>query len=100
MPSTSSSSYLRHGYLGEAAHYGAGASHGGSRFLNYVPDVWGRMGTQRGEEETMPSLPVLYLSLLFVTSTQALCKMALESLDLVFGQTKAATREPQFYLKY
>lgn len=27
----------------------AGASHGGSRFLNYGPDVWGRMGTQRGE---------------------------------------------------
>lgn len=48
LPSTSSSSYLRHGYLGEAAHYGAGASHGGSRFLNYEPDVWGRMGTQRG----------------------------------------------------
>lgn len=48
----------------------------------------------------MPSLPVLYLLLLFVTSTQALWKMALESLDLVFGQTKAAKWEPQFYLKY
>lgn len=49
----------------------------------------------------MPSLPVLYLSPLFVTSTQALWKMALESLDfLVFGQTKAAMWEPRFYLKY
>lgn len=25
----------------------AGASHGGSRFLNYEPDISGRMGTQR-----------------------------------------------------
>lgn len=61
-------------------------------------DAWEHKG---GEEETMPSLPVLYLSPLFVTSTQALWKMALESLDfLVFGQTKAATWEPRFYLKY
>lgn len=48
----------------------------------------------------MPSLPVLYLLLLFVTSTQKLWKVALDSLDLVFGQAKAITLEPQFHLEY
>lgn len=63
----------------------AGASHGGSRFLNYGPDVWGRMGTQRGEGNyALTSFPLslggvshLHPGLKSALETD---KMALESL--------------------
>lgn len=51
----------------------AGAGHGGNRFLDYEPDVSGRVRTQKGEgeeareRETMLSLPFFYLFLVFLT---------------------------------